>query len=146
MLAEGFVVPGNPILCPLSHVHLSPPHSVFLVFEYCEHDLGRLLDAMPAKFSIAEVKCLMKQVRFTAEVSVGGGARPRCSCKLLVFTILITAAGVSRACREAKVRGRHSETVSTSTVRPAVVHVIVGRLAGRDQHGQSKESHMFAKG
>ncbi|MEW5300956.1 MAG: hypothetical protein WDW36_003843 [Sanguina aurantia] len=40
----------------------SKADSVFLVFEYCEHDLGRLLDAMPAKFSIAEVKCLMKQL------------------------------------------------------------------------------------
>ena len=40
--------------------------SVFLVFEYCEHDMGRLLDSMPQPFSEAAVKCLMLQVsRFT---------------------------------------------------------------------------------
>ena len=36
--------------------------SVFLVFEYCEHDLARLLDAMPSPFSASEVKCLMQQL------------------------------------------------------------------------------------
>ena len=34
-----------------------------MVFEYCEHDMGRLLDTMPRPFSEAEVKCLMRQVR-----------------------------------------------------------------------------------
>ncbi len=37
--------------------------SVFMVFEYCEHDMGRLLDTMKQPFSEAEVKCLMQQVR-----------------------------------------------------------------------------------
>lgn len=36
--------------------------SVFLVFEYAAHDLGRLLDAMPAPFSESEVKCLARQL------------------------------------------------------------------------------------
>ena len=36
--------------------------SIFLVFEYCTHDLGRLVDAMPRPFSPSEVKCLMLQV------------------------------------------------------------------------------------
>lgn len=36
--------------------------SVFLVFEYCAHDLGRLLDTMPRRFHESEVKCLLKQV------------------------------------------------------------------------------------
>lgn len=36
--------------------------SLFLVFEFCEHDLARLLDAMPAPFSPAEVKCLLQQL------------------------------------------------------------------------------------
>ena len=35
-----------------------------MVFEYCDHDLGRLLDTMARPFSEAEVKCLMKQVDF----------------------------------------------------------------------------------
>ena len=37
--------------------------SIFLVFEYCTHDLGRLVHAMPRPFSPSEVKCLMLQVR-----------------------------------------------------------------------------------
>lgn len=40
----------------------SKPDSVFLVFEYCEHDLGRLLDTMPRHFSEAEAKCLLRQL------------------------------------------------------------------------------------
>lgn len=36
--------------------------SVFLVFEYCTHDLGRLLDTMPRRFHESEVKCLLKQL------------------------------------------------------------------------------------
>ena len=38
--------------------------SVFLVFEYCAHDLGRLLDTMPRRFYESETKCLLKQVRY----------------------------------------------------------------------------------
>ena len=41
--------------------------SIFLVFEYCEHDLGRLLDSMPRPFPEAAVKCLMQQVHIFAE-------------------------------------------------------------------------------
>lgn len=37
--------------------------SVFLVFEYCPHDLGRLVDTMPHPFQESEVKCLLRQVR-----------------------------------------------------------------------------------
>ena len=33
--------------------------SVFLVFEYCDHDMAVLLDSMPRPFSESEVKCLM---------------------------------------------------------------------------------------
>lgn len=40
----------------------SQPDSVFLVFEYCEHDLGRLLDIMQTPFSMSEVKCLLRQL------------------------------------------------------------------------------------
>lgn len=42
--------------------------SVFLVFEYCAHDLGRLLDTMPRKFYEPEVKCLLKQVQSKANI------------------------------------------------------------------------------
>ena len=37
--------------------------SVFLVFEYAPHDLGRLVDSLPAPFQESEVKCLMLQAR-----------------------------------------------------------------------------------
>jgi hypothetical protein len=33
----------------------SKPDSVFLVFEYAAHDLGRLLDSMPTPFTESEV-------------------------------------------------------------------------------------------
>eukprot|EP00927_Polykrikos_kofoidii_P079556 TRINITY_DN76337_c0_g1_i1.p1 TRINITY_DN76337_c0_g1~~TRINITY_DN76337_c0_g1_i1.p1 ORF type:complete len:394 (-),score=48.09 TRINITY_DN76337_c0_g1_i1:181-1362(-) len=36
--------------------------SVFLVFEYCEHDVGALLDLMERPFGQAEVKCLVLQL------------------------------------------------------------------------------------
>lgn len=42
--------------------HFHAVYSVFLVFEYAEHDLGRLLDSLPKSFSMGEVKCLMRQV------------------------------------------------------------------------------------
>lgn len=41
----------------------SKADSIFLVFEYCSHDLGRLIDMMPRPFSSSEVKCLMLQVK-----------------------------------------------------------------------------------
>ena len=40
--------------------------SVFIVFEYCAHDLGRLVDSMPQPFTEPQVKCIMKQVRVLA--------------------------------------------------------------------------------
>jgi cyclin-dependent kinase 10 len=36
--------------------------AIFLVFEYCEHDVARLLDWMRTPFSLSEVKCLMLQL------------------------------------------------------------------------------------
>lgn len=38
------------------------PGSIFLVFEYCEHDIGALLDAMDRPFMGAEVKGLLQQM------------------------------------------------------------------------------------
>lgn len=54
---------GHPNIVALKKVVTgSKPDSVFMVFEYCEHDMGRLLDSMPRPFSEAEVKCLMQQL------------------------------------------------------------------------------------
>jgi len=41
--------------------------SVYLVFEYCEHDVGALLDLMERPFSQAEVKCLTLQLLTAVE-------------------------------------------------------------------------------
>lgn len=38
------------------------PNAIFLVFEYCEHDLARLLETMRAPFSESEAKCLTLQL------------------------------------------------------------------------------------
>lgn len=36
---------------------------MFLVFEYCPHDMGKLVDSLSKPFHESEVKCLMQQVR-----------------------------------------------------------------------------------
>ena len=36
--------------------------SVFMVMEFCEHDLKALMETMPKPFTIPEVKCLMRQL------------------------------------------------------------------------------------
>ena len=54
---------GHPTVVALERVVTGArADSVFLVFEYAAHDLGRLLDAMPAPFSESEVKCLARQL------------------------------------------------------------------------------------
>ena len=37
-------------------------NSVYLIMEYCEHDLASLIDNMPTPFPEPAVKCLMKQL------------------------------------------------------------------------------------
>lgn len=32
------------------------------MFEYCPHDMGKLVDSMPKPFHESEVKCLLQQV------------------------------------------------------------------------------------
>lgn len=54
---------GHPNIVSLKRVVTGPKaDSIFLVFEYCDHDLGRLVDALPRPFSVSEVKCLMLQL------------------------------------------------------------------------------------
>lgn len=48
-----------PLLRPLTGPRLD---SVFLVFEYCPHDLGKLVDSLPRPLQESEVKCLVEQV------------------------------------------------------------------------------------
>lgn len=54
---------GHPNVARLEGVATGErPDSVFLVFEYSQHDLGRLLDSMPSPFSESEAKCLAVQL------------------------------------------------------------------------------------
>ncbi|PSC68206.1 cyclin-dependent kinase G-2-like isoform X1 [Micractinium conductrix] len=53
----------HPNLVELKCVVTGPTlDAVFLVFEYCPHDLGRLIDSLPKPFHESEVKCLMQQL------------------------------------------------------------------------------------
>lgn len=47
------------LLCVASGRSLN---SVYLIMEYCEHDLATLIDNMPTPFPEPAVKCLMKQL------------------------------------------------------------------------------------
>lgn len=54
---------SHPNIVELREVVCGKQHgSVFLVFEYCEHDVGALLDLMERRFSQAEVKNLTLQL------------------------------------------------------------------------------------
>jgi len=59
--------------------------SVFMVFEYCEHDMGRLLDSMARPFSEAEIKCLMRQVKL---------GRPKRCLVVAVVVVVMGGGGV----------------------------------------------------
>ncbi|KAL4422316.1 hypothetical protein ABPG75_008513 [Micractinium tetrahymenae] len=53
----------HPNLVELKRVVTGPRlDSVFLVFEYCPHDMGKLVDSLPKPFHESEVKCLMQQL------------------------------------------------------------------------------------
>ena len=72
---------GMPLPCPRPTPSPSAAgpklDSVFLVFEYCPHDMGRLVDAMRQPFHESEVKCLMQQVCGGGQCALGvaGGGR-----------------------------------------------------------------------
>ena len=59
------------ILKSINHVNIvrlkdvvvgSKPDSIFLAFEYCDHDLASLMDHMKRPFSESELKCLLLQL------------------------------------------------------------------------------------
>jgi len=55
---------------------------VFLVFEYCPHDMGKLVDSLAKPFHESEVKCLMQQVG-------GGGGRGGCGMEMVLGVDLV---------------------------------------------------------
>lgn len=59
------------ILRSLQHPHIvnlrevvvgRPADAIFLVFDYCEHDMAELLDRMPRSFTIGQIKTIMLQL------------------------------------------------------------------------------------
>ena len=75
--------PVHPLPHTSPHLLIAPLCSLFLVFEYCEHDLGRLLDALPSPaFSISEVKCLLRQL-----LEAVAYLHDRCECGVKVWRI-----------------------------------------------------------
>lgn len=69
--------------------------AIFLVFEYCEHDVARLLDWMRTPFSTSEVKCLMLQL-FEAVAHLHEHHVIHRDLKL--SNLLLTAGGVLKLC------------------------------------------------
>ena len=60
----------HPTCSPRPHNTAGPRlDSVFLVFEYCPHDMGKLVDSLPKPFHESEVKCLLQQVRSCSELA-----------------------------------------------------------------------------
>eukprot|EP00750_Incisomonas_marina_P023648 INCI5049.10.p1 GENE.INCI5049.10~~INCI5049.10.p1 ORF type:complete len:412 (-),score=52.81 INCI5049.10:620-1855(-) len=54
---------GHPNIVQLLEIVVGKQREgVFLVFEYCEHDLAALIDNMKRAFSESEMKCLLKQL------------------------------------------------------------------------------------
>ena len=72
--SEGFPITSIreiKLLRRLKHVNIvrlldvvvgTKPDSIFLVFEYCDHDFASLMDNMKIKFSESEVKCILLQI------------------------------------------------------------------------------------
>ncbi|KAI7871226.1 kinase-like domain-containing protein [Spinellus fusiger] len=53
----------HPNIVNVTDVAVGPKlESIFLVMEYCEQDLGTLLDMVPTPYTASEVKCLMQQL------------------------------------------------------------------------------------
>lgn len=69
--------------------------AIFLVFEYCEHDVARLLDWMRTPFSTSEIKCLMVQL-FEAVAHLHEHHVIHRDLKL--SNLLLTAGGVLKLC------------------------------------------------
>mmetsp|Transcript_21171 Transcript_21171/g.50165 ORF Transcript_21171/g.50165 Transcript_21171/m.50165 type:complete len:368 (+) Transcript_21171:151-1254(+) len=69
--------------------------AIFLVFEYCEHDVARLLDWMKNPFSTSEVKCLMLQL---SEAVAHLHEHHVIHRDLKLSNLLLTAGGVLKLC------------------------------------------------
>ena len=68
--------------------------SVFLVFEYCAHDLSRLVDTLPP-FPLAEVKCIVSQLLGAVDYLHANLILHR---DLKMSNLLLTGAGALKLC------------------------------------------------
>ena len=84
--------------------------SVFLAFEYVEHDVSRLIDTMTTPFTLAEVKCLAQQLLIAVAHLHDNFIMHR---DLKLSNLLLTADGTL------KVFSHHSNTIVSAPAQPA---------------------------
>lgn len=83
--------------------------SIFMVMEYCEHDLGRVLDSLDSPMADTNIKCIMAQVfRGLAHLH----ANSMVHRDLKVSNVLINALGVVKICDFGLAR-KHSRSLSS---------------------------------
>ena len=82
---------SHPNIVTLAEVVVgSKADSLFLVFEYCEYELAKLLDSMPTPFSLPEAKCLSEQLLCAVQHLHGCGVLHR---DLKMSNLLLNAKG-----------------------------------------------------
>lgn len=116
---------SHPNIVTLAEVVVgSKADSLFLVFEYCEYELAKLLDSMPTPFSLPEAKCLSEQLLCAVQHLHGCGVLHR---DLKMSNLLLNAKGELKLCdfglaREAPPSGtarRSSSSARSTTARPS---------------------------
>ncbi|KIY98943.1 cell division cycle 2-like protein, partial [Monoraphidium neglectum] len=86
----------HPNIVHLERVVTGSKHdSIFLVFDYAAHDLGRLLDSMPTPFTESEVKCLVRQLLQAVAYLHGRGVLHR---DIKLSNLLYTSEGTLKLC------------------------------------------------
>ena len=103
------------------------PNAIFLVFEYCEHDLARLLETMRVPFTEAESKCLCLQLLQAVEYLHRRWVFHR---DLKLSNLLLNNRGELKLCdfglvhdlktgpAKGKARGRHHRGDDSARTRP----------------------------
>lgn len=87
---------SHPNIVTLAEVVVgSKADSLFLVFEYCEYELAKLLDSMPTPFSLPEAKCLSEQLLCAVQHLHGCGVLHR---DLKMSNLLLNAKGELKLC------------------------------------------------
>ena len=87
--------------------------SVFLVFEYCAHELAALIDALPP-FPLPEVKCLILQLLGAVAYLHANGILHR---DLKMSNLLLTAEGMLKLCDFGLAREHSSAGAALTTPR-----------------------------